>query len=188
MANTESFDEFYDGTRGHLLRQLTAMTADPELAADCLQDAYERAWQRWSRVGRFDDPQSWVRTVAWRAAVSQFRRRTVARRFTPALRHQLDEGPPQLEEAWDVRAALRAMDPERRRALVLYEMCGLSVEQVAAETNAPIGTVKSRLARGRAELAEGLGAGYRTDRTDPAHPTVPTSPPGSETLAKEGPR
>ena len=39
MANPVSFDDFYDATRGHLLRQLTAMTADPELAADCLQEA-----------------------------------------------------------------------------------------------------------------------------------------------------
>ena len=178
MTDSASFDGFYDATRGHLLRQLTAMTADPELAADCLQDAYERAWQRWPRVGSLDDPQSWVRTVAWRAAVSQFRRRAVARRLAPALRRQLDDGPPRLEEAWDVQTALRAMNPERRRALVLYEMGGLSVEQVAAETNVPLGTVKSRLARGRAELAAVLGTAYLTD---------PAGPEGG-TLAKEGPR
>jgi len=172
MADSTSFDDFYDATRWHLLRQLTAMTADPELAADCLQDAYERAWQRWSRVSGLDDAESWVRTVAWRAAVSQFRRRSVARRFAPALRSQLDAGPPHVETVWDVRAALRAMDPERRRALVLYAMCGLSVEQVALETNVPVGTVKSRLARGRAELAKALGPEY----------------PADGTLAKEGPR
>ena len=77
----ESFDEFYLGTRATLLGQLTAMTADPEVAKEALQDAYAHAWQRWSRVSRLDDPTAWVRTVAWRRSVSAFRRRMVADRF-----------------------------------------------------------------------------------------------------------
>jgi len=43
---------------------------------------------------------------------------------------------------------------------VLYEMCGLSVPQVAAETGVAEGTVKSRLSRARAALAAALGADY----------------------------
>jgi RNA polymerase sigma-70 factor (ECF subfamily) len=46
---------------------------------------------------------------------------------------------------------------EQRRALVLYHLCDLSVAQIAAETGAPEGTVKARLARGRAALARELG-------------------------------
>ena len=42
----ESFDEFYLVTRATLLGQLTAMTADPEVAKEVLQDAYAQAWQR----------------------------------------------------------------------------------------------------------------------------------------------
>ena len=49
MVEIESFDEFYLGTRATLLGQLTAMTADPEVAKEVLQDAYAQAWQRWSR-------------------------------------------------------------------------------------------------------------------------------------------
>jgi RNA polymerase sigma-70 factor (ECF subfamily) len=37
------------------------------------------------------------------------------------------------------------------------------VEQVAAETGVPVGTVKSRLSRGRADLARALGTAYRSD-------------------------
>ena len=40
MADQTSFDEFFLGTRSELTRQLTAMTADPELARDVLQEAY----------------------------------------------------------------------------------------------------------------------------------------------------
>jgi RNA polymerase sigma-70 factor (ECF subfamily) len=59
--------------------------------------------------------------------------------------------------------ALRRLPAEQRRALVLYHLCDLSIEQIAAETGAPAGTVKARLARGRtavtplmSEIAEPL--------------------------------
>lgn len=48
--------------------------------------------------------------------------------------------------------ALRQVPAEQRRALVLYHVADLTVEQIAAETGAPPGTVKARLARGRAAL------------------------------------
>jgi RNA polymerase sigma-70 factor (ECF subfamily) len=64
-------------------------------------------------------------------------------------------------------AALRRLPEEQRRAIVLHHLADLPVAEVAAETGAPIGTVKARLSRGRAalallleehdELAEGAG-------------------------------
>jgi RNA polymerase sigma-70 factor, ECF subfamily len=48
--------------------------------------------------------------------------------------------------------ALRKLPAEQRRALVLYHLCDLTIEQIAAETGAPAGTVKARLARGRAAV------------------------------------
>jgi RNA polymerase sigma-70 factor, ECF subfamily len=47
----------------------------------------------------------------------------------------------------------RRVPGEQRRALVLYYVCDLSVAQIGAETGVPGGTVKARLARGRAALA-----------------------------------
>jgi RNA polymerase sigma-70 factor (ECF subfamily) len=49
--------------------------------------------------------------------------------------------------------AMRKVPAEQRRALVLYHVCDLTVDQIAAETGARPGTVKARLARGRAALA-----------------------------------
>jgi len=164
MVDEGGFDEFYLVSRPRLLRQLTMMTGDAEQAADVLQEAYTRAWQRWRRVSRLDNPEAWVRTVAWRVAVSQHRRTLVAadkvrRLFGPA---EAVAQPARSDEALDVRAALRQLSPEHRRALVLYEMCGLSVPQVAAETGVATGTVKSRLSRARAALEAALGTGYLT--------------------------
>lgn len=171
MVDQREFDEFYLGTRLHLLRQLTMMTGDAEQAADVLQEAYARAWQRWGRVSTLADPAVWVRTVAWRVAVSQHRRSLVAadrlRRFF-APEAAVDRTPDR-DETIDLRGALRLLSPEHRRALVLHEMCGLSVSQVAAETEVAEGTVKSRLARARTALAAALGPDYLKGGTaDPA--------------------
>ena len=164
MADQRAFDEFYVGTRVHLLRQLTMMTGDAEQAADVLQEAYARAWVRWGRVSTLEDPSAWVRTVAWRVAISQHRRSLVAsdrlrRFFVPEA---AADRTPARDEVLDLRAALRLLSPEHRRALVLYEMCGLSIAQVAAEMDVAEGTVKSRLARARTALAAALGPSYPT--------------------------
>ncbi|WP_107775142.1 RNA polymerase sigma factor [Nocardioides sediminis] len=162
MADEASFDEFYLSTREAVLRQLTAMTLDRELAADAVQEAYARAWQRWPRVSRLAEPSAWVRTVAWRLAISQFRRRAVARRMLRRL--QLERDPMEVEAsadvAIDVVTALRALSAEHRRVLVLHELVGLSVREVAAETGVAEGTVKSRLSRARERLGVALGPEY----------------------------
>jgi RNA polymerase sigma-70 factor (ECF subfamily) len=164
MAGQDSFDAFYLGTRMQLLRQLTVMTGDPEQAADVLQEAYARAWQRWGRVATLADPVAWVRTVAWRVAITQYRHRRVAvdrlrRYFAPEA--AVDRTPAR-DEVLDLWAALRLLSPEHRQALVLHEMCGLSVEQIAEEAGVAEGTVKSRLSRARAALAAALGPSYST--------------------------
>lgn len=157
-----SFDDFYLATRASVLRQVTAMTMDRELAADVVQEAYARAWQRWPRVATLDDPRGWVRTVAWRQAISQHRRAVVAGR----LRHLVSRSEAvhqSSDEQLDLQAALRALPPEARRVLVLKEYAGLSVEEIAAETGVAEGTVKSRLSRARARLAHILGEDYRSE-------------------------
>lgn len=169
MADQESFDAFYLGTRLHLLRQLTVMTGDPEQAADVLQEAYSRAWQRWERVASLADPVAWVRTVAWRVAISQYRRRRVAvdrlrRYFVPEA---VVDRTPASDEVLDLRAALHLLTPAHRQALVLHEMCGLTVEQIAEEAGVAVGTVKSRLSRARAALVAALGPSYLTGAVTP---------------------
>jgi RNA polymerase sigma-70 factor (ECF subfamily) len=161
----DSFDEFYLGTRAALLGQLTAMTADPEVAKEALQDAYAQAWQRWSRVSGYGDPAAWVRTVAWRRSVSAFRRRAVADRFLRTIGrvHAESAGEIPVEEVLDVQDALRLLPDTHRRALVLHDLCGLTMDQVADEMGVPVGTVKSRLSRGRAALRSHLGPEYRNE-------------------------
>jgi RNA polymerase sigma-70 factor (ECF subfamily) len=178
VKDAESFDAFYTQTRTRLLHQMYAMTGNSADAQEVLQEAYARAWQRWSTVQGYDNPEAWVRTVAWRIAASRWRK---AKNAVVALaRHGAPEpvAAPTIHNVALV-AALKQIPEAQRRAVVLHHLCGLSVEEVAAETDAPTGTVKARLSRGRAALAALLGdeapADPALDRSAPSAPTTTTT-------------
>lgn len=146
------FDEFYAASSARLVRALHGMTGDLAEAQDVVQEAYARAWQRWSTVSRYELPEAWVRQVAWRLAISR------ARRAKVGLGKMRRHGPPPDVPALgpDRVALLRALSqiPEaQRRAVVLHHVSGLSVAEIATECGVPDGTVKARLSRGRAALA-----------------------------------
>src|SRR5215218_8003870 len=60
----DGFAAFYAGSYRRLLGQLFAVTGDLAEAENVLQEAYARAFTRWSRVGGYDLPEAWVRRVA----------------------------------------------------------------------------------------------------------------------------
>ncbi|WDZ86829.1 sigma-70 family RNA polymerase sigma factor [Micromonospora cathayae] len=152
MPDVDGFDEFYRGSRQRLLGFVYVLTGDLSEAQDSVQEAYVRAWQRWSTVSGYDDPEAWVRVVASRIAVSRWR--SLRSRARAYLRHGATESvPAPSTDTVEVVAALRRLPEEQRTALALYYLLGLPVAEVARETNAPVGTVKARLSRGRTALA-----------------------------------
>lgn len=151
-ADERAFDAFYSASVGRLIGQLYAMTGDLAEAQDVVQEAFARAWERWGALDLDGAPEAWVRTVAWRLAVSRWRR------MRTALALVRRQGPPAAVPPPDPHhvllvQALRQIPEAQRRAVVLHHLCDLTVDQVAAETGCPAGTVKARLSRGRAALA-----------------------------------
>lgn len=157
MMTEEEFDAFYSASYSRLVGQLFAMTGDWAEAQDVVQEAFVRAWDHRSRFDLHRAPESWIRTVAWRLAVSRLRR--VRRGAELLRRHHVEQivAPPGVEHLVMVRA-LSELGEHQRRAVVLHHLCDLSVEDVASETGATINAVKSRLARGRVALAAALKA------------------------------
>lgn len=152
LARSAGFDDFYLAHAPQLVRQLHAMTGDLAEAQDCVQEACARAWQRWDRISGYEAPEAWVRQVAWRLAVSRFRRVRTGLRATARLGPAVDV-PAATPDRVALLAALATLPAAQRRAIVLHHVAGLSVQEVADETGSPTGTVKARLARGRAALA-----------------------------------
>ncbi|EGG47124.1 RNA polymerase ECF-subfamily sigma factor [Streptomyces griseoaurantiacus M045] len=151
----DEFDAFYAAAFPRLTGQLYAFTGDLGEAQDVVQEAFVRAWDRRRKLLADEAPEAWIRTVAMRLAVSRWRR---AKRWVELMRHspppEPDPGPGPERAA--LVAALRELPESQRMAIVLHHLCDLSVEQVASETGAPVGTVKARLSRGRAALARRL--------------------------------
>lgn len=152
MAGDEGFEEFYRGTRHRVVTVLYALSGDLAEAQDAAQEAYVRAWQRWSTISEYADAEAWVRTVGHRLLVSRWRK--IRNGLVAYRRHGAAPaaGPPS-ENTVALVAALRRLPAEQRQAIVLHHLADLSVADIAAQAGIPTGTVKARLARGRKTLA-----------------------------------
>lgn len=149
-------------------------------AEDVVQDALLRALRGYDRFGG-DNLKAWLLTIVRNTAISHLRERR-RRGNVVALHDAIEDarGQPQgwrqfatdeasaedkmisADTARTVAAALAALSPAHRDVVVLREMEGLDYREIAMVTGLPIGTVMSRLARGREELRRALlGAGKR---------------------------
>ena len=149
------FTAFYDATWGRTVACAYAIAGDLGDAEDLAQEAYTRAWPRWSAIGAYDDPAAWVRRVATRLAVSRWRRSRVARAFLARSRPPESVAGPDETTVALVRALSQIPDAQRR-AVVLHHLADFSINDIADLEHCPTGTVKARLARGRAALAAHL--------------------------------
>jgi RNA polymerase sigma-70 factor, ECF subfamily len=133
---------------------------NPEDALDATQDALlaiARRIETFDGRARFS---TWCYRVATNAALDEARRRT--RRPAPvdvvpeprARTGSIDDA---VADQLDVDAALALLSPEHRAAVALRDLVGLDYAEIAAVLDIPPGTVRSRIARGRAALADHLG-------------------------------
>lgn len=153
----DGFEDFYLGSRQRLVTFLYATSGDLAEAQDVAQETYARAWQRWSTVEGYGDPEAWLRTVAYRLLCSRWRK--ARNRVAAYRRHGVAESVQAPgENTLALVSALRALPQAQRDAVVLHHLLDLPVTQVAVETGVPVSTVKTRLARGRRTLANLLSS------------------------------
>jgi RNA polymerase sigma-70 factor, ECF subfamily len=154
-VSPEEFTDFYAASFRRLVGQLYTMTGNHAEAQDAVQEAFIRAWAHRRRLDRSGSPEAWVRATAWRIAVSRWQRARLGRALMRSSAPTAPVDGPSPDRVALIEG-LRQVPAEQRRALVLYHVCDQSVAQIAAETGVPVGTVKARLARGRAALAPHL--------------------------------
>jgi RNA polymerase sigma-70 factor (ECF subfamily) len=156
------FDDFYTSSFARITAQVYAMIGDRDEAQECVQEAFVRAWAHRRKLEHAEHPEAWVRTTAYRLAVSRWRRTKLARRPVDRALGAATERAAPTEAHVALVSALRQLPENQRRALVLHHIADLPVHEVAREVGAPEGTVKARLSRGRTALAALL--------SDDAHP------------------
>jgi RNA polymerase sigma-70 factor (ECF subfamily) len=170
VRDPRDFDSFYLGTAPRITSQVYAMVGNRADAEDIVQEAYARAWQHWDKVSSYTNPEAWVRTIAFRIAVSTWRK--AVNRFRAHRRHGAPDSLPGADPDYiAIVAALRRISPDQRRTVVLYHLVGLSIPEIAAETGVAEGTVRARLTRGRQAMAPHLSeyAAELTARGVPHH-------------------
>lgn len=150
--DADAFDALYAGSFRRLVAQIYAMCGNFAEAQDCVQEAFVRAWDRRRSLDPDQSPEAWIRTAAYRLAVSRWRR--AQRALRPPDRSQLRESTPGPDATRVALVrALQQLPTDQRRAVVLHHLCDVPVRDIATETGVAVGTVKARLSRGRAALA-----------------------------------
>ncbi|MEV0729399.1 SigE family RNA polymerase sigma factor [Polymorphospora sp. NPDC050346] len=149
------FDEFYHAHYRALTVQMYAYTNDLGQAQELVQEAFCRAFARWDKVIRYDDPLAWVRRVAWNLATSRWRRLRTAQAFLRRQRTE-DHVPEPSPDRVVLAAALAQLPPKHRRAILLHYLADLTIAEIAHQEGVADGTVKSWLHRGRTALATQL--------------------------------
>jgi RNA polymerase sigma-70 factor (sigma-E family) len=149
----DDLDALYAASYRRLVVQLYAICGDLADAEDAVQEAFITAIRKRRTLRTVHNPEAWIRTVALHRLHRGWRHAAVVRRHQMANRGPeptVEIGP----EHVALVAALTRLDPGQREVVVLHHLADLSVADIAADLGVPVGTVKSRLSRGRAQLSE----------------------------------
>lgn len=152
-AAAPAFEAFWAEYRDRIGRAIAMTIGDAALAADAVDEAMARAYQRWPQVSAMANPTAWVYRVGlnWsRSLGKRLRRQPPGWLVSPAAAHDV----PLAEPAIDV--ALAALPVGQRAVVICRLLLGLSEAQTAAALRIRPGTVKSRLARALAQLETSL--------------------------------
>ena len=180
-GDRDAFPELVRRHRDRLWGVALRTVGNPDDAADALQEALISAYRRAESFRGDAAVTTWLHRIVVNACLDLLRRRQ-ARPVQPLRPDSADPALPRdpiddRQVRLDVAAALATLPVEQRVALVLVDIEGYPVAEVAAMLNVPAGTVKSRCARGRARLASIL-ADYRNEtRTGNVSPTSAASGP-----------
>jgi RNA polymerase sigma-70 factor (ECF subfamily) len=147
------FDDFYSASFQRITGQVYAMIGNRDEAQESVQEAFVRAWAHRKKLDKAEHPEAWVRTTAYRIAVSRWRRTARARRPADRAVSLATEAAAPSETHVALVAALKQLPEAQRQALVLHHIADLPVQDVAREVGVPEGTIKARLSRGRTALA-----------------------------------
>src|SRR3954452_11190464 len=146
------FDETFRRYFGPMVRSLAVAAGDREVAADCVQDAFMRAFVRWHRVSRFDDPVGWIRHVAVNRLRDHFRKVERGGRAMTRLRYREPMEVEAPKEPTELAGLLARLPAQQRIAAALFYVHDLSVAEISHAMGLSEGAVKYHLHAARSTL------------------------------------
>jgi len=143
-----TFATLFEAERVPMVRLAYLLVGDEGLAEEVVQDAFAEVYERWDRL---DNPGGYLRTCVVNGCRRRQRRRATERRHLEAADRRAPAHDPEARELLDALAALPA---GWRAVVVLRFYAGLTQEEIAEALGMRLGTVKSSLHRGLAQLRE----------------------------------
>ena len=145
------FRTFFEREHRGLFKTLYFVTGDRAEAADLMQDAFLKLWERWDRIETIEDPRAYLFRVALNGSKMRARAaRRASRRAVPlgVVRDPYDD----VDIREDVRRMLLRLTPRQRAALVLLDLYGYGSEDAARIMGIRPSTVRALATQGRAVL------------------------------------
>ncbi len=164
-GDPDAFGEIFRRHKDRMWALALRTCGDPEVASDCLQDAFIAAFRRAGSYRGEAAVTTWLHRIVVNACLDRFRREKPTSELPAYELSDEHDHHASAVTALDVRAALDQLPEGQRLALTLVDMHGLSVAEAAVVLEVAEGTVKSRCARGRGAMAELLGLHTRADGT-----------------------
>lgn len=151
--------------------RLCAHLVDRRAADDVTQEVYVRAWRALPAFRGDASGRTWLLSIARRTCADAIRS-TVRRRRLDALMGRSTVGrPPDEAEELTLADLIDRLNPDRRAAFALTQVLGLTYAEAADVCDCPVGTIRSRVARARADLVTALAV---TETVTPAETEMPT--------------
>ncbi|MCV7066857.1 RNA polymerase sigma factor SigC [Mycolicibacterium houstonense] len=164
-GDSEALEQFIRATQRDVWRTV-AYLGDAGSADDLTQETFIRAISALPRFGGRSSARTWLLSIARRVVVDQIRHKQSRPRTQPgvAVEQVLDSYRPVggFEKMVEIRLLLDGLDADRRHALLLTQVLGLSYAEAAEVCGCPVGTIRSRVARAREDL---IAAAERDDLT-----------------------
>ena len=137
--------------------RLCSVLGSPGDEEDLTQDTFMRALRSLAGYRGESSVTTWLLAIARRVCADHVRSRMRQRRLMDTLTNAASEGVviDSDHALWEI---VRGIDPDRREAFVLTQVAGLSYDEAAVVLGCPIGTVRSRVARARADLLDAVQA------------------------------
>jgi len=172
-GDPHAVDRFVRATYSDVRRFVAHLSGDAHGAEDLTQDTFLRALHNLPQFAGRSGARTWLMTIARRSVIDRYRYTSARPQsagwddWRSAVESAQPAGLPGFDEGVALLDLLDTLDVGRRQAFVLTQLLGLPYAETAAVLDCPVGTVRSRVARARADLVALLRAAENAG-TEPA--------------------